>query len=117
MVDEKERRRISMRNWHARNPGVNTERHRLRRKAAPEEVHAYYRMYYYGLTKEQYDHLVLAYGGRCPLCCREKPLVIDHDHSTGKVRGLLCLSCNLLLGQAERGDWLSRAREYLEKTS
>lgn len=52
----------------------------------------------YGLTQESYDHLHIRQGGVCAICQQETTLVIDHDHSTGKVRGLLCNSCNLALG-------------------
>lgn len=47
----------------------------------------------YGITSEDYDRLFEAQGGRCYIC-RRKPrelrLAVDHDHSTGAVRGLLC---------------------------
>ena len=56
----------------------------------------------YGMTKEQYDALLRAQGGRCAIC--HKPLdgprrpSIDHNHETGEVRGLLCSACNRGLG-------------------
>ncbi|KKL55357.1 hypothetical protein LCGC14_2256180 [marine sediment metagenome] len=63
----------------------------------------------YGLTPEQYDRLYAAQGGCCALCdthkrdCRD--LDIDHDHVTGRIRGLLCRRCNLSLGLIEKdGD-------------
>lgn len=46
---------------------------------------------------------------------KETRLAIDHNHSTGKVRGLLCLNCNLILGYAEDDiDVLNRCIEYLK---
>jgi hypothetical protein len=47
----------------------------------------------YGITGAQYDALLVAQDGRCALCRREpkgKRLAVDHRHSDGQVRGLLC---------------------------
>lgn len=55
----------------------------------------------YGITPEQYDALLEAQGGRCALCGRQpkgKRLAVDHRHSDGQVRGLLCageMGCNV----------------------
>lgn len=49
----------------------------------------------YGLSLEEFDALVLVQEGRCALCATPDPsLVVDHDHVTGRVRGLLCRFCN-----------------------
>lgn len=55
----------------------------------------------YGLTREQYDDLTSRYGGICPICNRERKLVVDHDHRSGIVRGMLCQECNTRLGWFE----------------
>ncbi len=58
----------------------------------------------YGITPADYDAMVVAQGGRCAIClaCRAdtrgRRFYIDHDHSTGKVRGLLCHYCNVGIG-------------------
>lgn len=53
--------------------------------------------------------------GLCAICGRDRPLVVDHDHSTEQVRRLLCRTCNGLLGFAEDDiNILQRAIEYLE---
>ena len=66
----------------------------------------------YGMTPEQYDILLLAQGGVCPICGRPlpSPADVDHDHRTGKVRGLLCTRCNLALGLVHDDAKLLRAR-------
>lgn len=59
----------------------------------------------YDLPSGAYDELLEQQGGKCGLCRQwpknGKRLVVDHDHDTGQVRGLLCNSCNLFLGRAE----------------
>lgn len=60
----------------------------------------------YGITLEEYASLYDEQGGRCALCGGESNgrgrLAVDHDHETGRVRGLLCFSCNTALGRLER---------------
>jgi len=71
------------------------------------------RRYKYGLTPEDYTGLWSRQRGKCALCYAPATDV-DHDHATGKVRGLLCHSCNTALGQF--GDTiagLGRAIGYL----
>ncbi len=52
----------------------------------------------YGVSTQKYKALVEHHQGRCGICNGEKPLVIDHNHSTGKIRGLLCNDCNTGIG-------------------
>lgn len=70
----------------------------------------------YGLSFEQYQELFLKQDGKCA-CCNERAAVdVDHCHDTGKVRGLLCRSCNVGLGQlGDSVEGLRRAIAYLEK--
>lgn len=54
--------------------------------------------------------------GPCELCTKAGPLVLDHDHTTGRVRGWLCGGCNSALGMfGDTVDGLRRAIAYLEK--
>jgi hypothetical protein len=70
----------------------------------------------YGLTLDQYDALIVAHGGVCAICGKEPDeLVIDHDHNSGAVRGMLCHQCNLGLGMLEQH--LKKALEYVGTTS
>lgn len=78
---------------------------------------AYYRKQY-GLTLEQYKEMFRAQKGKCAICRnkREYRLHVDHDHKTGRVRGLLCIRCNKrLLGRGlENADLHRAAADYLE---
>lgn len=57
------------------------------------------RCYAYGITALDYEELLEFQQGVCGICRKEsQALEIDHDHSTGQVRGLLCRNCNLGLG-------------------
>lgn len=77
------------------------------------------RQYLYGLTPDQYDELLASQEGRCAICRTETPggkggWHVDHDHATGKVRGLLCDNCNNGLGRfADDPIRIQRAIDYL----
>jgi hypothetical protein len=75
-------------------------------------------MYNYGITVEEFDAMVDENNGKCPICL-EKTIRwhVDHDHKTGKVRGLLCNYCNPMLGMArENPETLLRAIQYLQES-
>ena len=68
-------------------------------KITTEQLHKY------GISWEDYYSILDAQDRNCAICSASggrigEQLVIDHDHATGKVRGLLCHACNLLLGLA-----------------
>jgi len=52
----------------------------------------------YGLSRDEWLRILRRQGNVCAICRRPEFLNIDHDHETGKVRGLLCSSCNYALG-------------------
>lgn len=52
----------------------------------------------YGLTVEQWDEMYERQGGKCFICENEEATHVDHDHSTGDVRALLCHGCNAAIG-------------------
>lgn len=82
----------------------------------------------YGITSEQYRTLLELQRSLCAICeqpekiCRgpdkvPQSLAVDHDHHTGKVRGLLCYRCNRTLGIVEKDLQLTnKILTYLNKT-
>lgn len=69
-----------------------------------------------GLSLEEYDALLAAQGGGCAICGnppKTRRLDVDHDHRTGKVRGLLCHRCNRALPSWIEAHWLGAAARYL----
>lgn len=73
----------------------------------------------FGITSDQYDEMLRSQFGSCRLCDRifDTNLHVDHDHKTGKIRGLLCLKCNITVGYYETGFMPSekQIQEYLTK--
>lgn len=75
----------------------------------------------YGITLEEYDDLLRKQDEKCAVCMRHytefsKNLAVDHDHTTGEVRGLLCTYCNQrVVGRYKRetAEFLLRAYTYL----
>lgn len=69
----------------------------------------------YGITKRDYDRMFSEQDGKCALCDRS-PTHVDHCHSTGIVRGLLCTWCNSSLGRIDDDpNWAERALVYRSK--
>lgn len=75
----------------------------------------------YGITPDDYDRMYSECNGKCSICDAHQTelgtiLVIDHDHSSGMVRGLLCRKCNASLGGfGDSEDLLTSAISYLRK--
>ena len=76
----------------------------------------------YGITADKYDEMVALQSNSCAICGStdvggrggSSRLAVDHDHTTGKVRGLLCANCNNGLGRfKDNPDFLQKAIDYL----
>lgn len=73
----------------------------------------------YNITPEDYERMYEEQGGVCAICggpqaSDKKRFDIDHDHTTGEVRGLLCNNCNRGLGHLQDSvPLLKKAVEYL----
>jgi hypothetical protein len=64
-----------------------------------------------------WDAMYFEQDGKCLICKEREAVAIDHCHTTGKVRGLLCLGCNTFLGHIESEGRLAAALEYLEESN
>jgi hypothetical protein len=70
-------------------------------------------------TVEQYNYLLSTQNGKCAICNIDhtqlkRRIAVDHDHVTGKIRGLLCDKCNRGLGLfCDNKDFLKKAANYL----
>lgn len=100
---------------------ANKEKVAAARKAAYDADPSRWRWYEvksrYGLTKSDYETLLDSQGGTCAICKEIPPVFhVDHNHKTGKVRGLLCASCNLALGKLkDSAERAAQAAIYLRK--
>lgn len=88
------------------------------------EVKMAQRLKPFGITLDEYHEMQKRQSGKCAICGAEigdvkgNRLYIDHNHKTGKVRGLLCSSCNLGIGKFyDRIDLLQNAIKYLEEAN
>ena len=96
------------------------ESERNKKRVASGERRAYHIKNTYGITPEKYEEMLTAQGGVCAICKNEDTKLksdkfsIDHNHTTGEVRGLLCGSCNTGLGLfGDSVDTLMGAAAYL----
>lgn len=71
----------------------------------------------YGISKDEYLNLFIIQDNKCAICGNDitDNACVDHNHKTGKIRGLLCQRCNLLLGLAKDNvEILKKSIIYLE---
>jgi RNA polymerase-binding transcription factor DksA len=75
----------------------------------------------FGLTEEAYNQMLAAQGGVCALCGDppgKRRLAVDHCHTSGAIRALLCANCNHVLGNAkDNAELLRKAADYLDTHS
>lgn len=110
-------------------PDCRAERHRETnrlqsikvRKEKPRVVRGYKIKRVYGITPDDYDRMFEDQKGVCSICfgpetTKRGYLCVDHDHTTGKVRSLLCSRCNSAIGMLkEKASVAYSAAKYLEK--
>lgn len=100
-----EKHRRACKKWADKNP---EKVRRIRRK---------FKLRKYGITESRHTELLQNQKGRCAICgTYALSLKIDHCHSYGTVRGLLCHPCNTGLGMfRDRPEFLISAAKYLQK--
>lgn len=85
-------------------------------KAVTQRICDYKRIY--GLPDDMAQQLANNREGTCAICGETKFLVVDHCHTSGQVRGLLCQQCNSMLGYAkDKINVLQNAIKYLQGTA
>jgi hypothetical protein len=99
----------------------NRERYNARMRAYNKSNYLRLRLLRYKLSPEQYNDILMRQDSKCAICDEpprgKRPLVVDHDHNTGKVRGLLCYGCNRAIAILDQHHVLNKALIYLESSS
>ena len=116
---KKKSRESANRAFAARNPEYLKNRQAERSKRLMPHLSAY------GITKSDYEEMLHEQDSACAVCGKSGGwsanggrLVVDHDHDTGKVRGLLCPSCNRGIGQFfDSADSMQSAARYIRERS
>ncbi|MER9436732.1 endonuclease VII domain-containing protein [Mesorhizobium sp. M0618] len=100
------------------------ENKRLKYREDPERQRREVIKQRYGITLEKFDEMVASQNGLCAICETDTPggrwdrWSVDHCHTTGKIRGILCHSCNTGIGALNDDiDRLRKAIGYLEHYS
>lgn len=87
-------------------------------RANPEKKREQNYLTRYGISLSDYENLYKKQNGKCAICKNKlEKGVVDHNHTTGEVRGILCNSCNTAIGLAkENPEILSNMIEYIQRS-
>jgi hypothetical protein len=102
-----EKRKEYARKYYRKHKDKIARQHRLRRGVVPSDTRRGWALRSkYGISSNDYQTMFDSQGGKCLICGRHQneltqKLCVDHNHTNGKVRGLLCNTCNLHLGWYE----------------
>lgn len=110
---------LYQRKWRANNREKSNQHARDYRAKNPNKVRSFNLKKTYGITLDQFNDLFRLQGSVCAICkggeSTGKNWHVDHCHNTDKIRGILCHSCNLMIGHAEDNTkTLLAAVEYLK---
>lgn len=113
----KDKYKLNSRIWRQENPERYKELTRNRYKETPEANRGYRLKYEYGISIEDYNTLLQKQEFLCAVCKLEKkPLIVEHCHKTGKIRGLACHKCNIAIGFLEQKGMVKNITNYLQKS-
>lgn len=138
LIKRREKGKEAMARWRARNPEKVLERGRIYDRSRYEKrkpfIRDYQREYQrknksmsrhyrlkhvYGITQDDYNSLFKKQNGQCSCCGRHqtdigKVLCVEHNHKSGKVRGLVCHRCNLAIAVIENKEICLKVTLYLQ---
>jgi len=88
----------------------------VRREGHREWHRDYMLMRRYQLTRQERSDILVSQDGLCAICYTRPAIAVDHDHETGKVRGMLCKGCNTAIGViGDTPEALENVLEYLTR--
>lgn len=125
VLTEAARKRINFKNWDAKNKERRKEWRKIWKSENKDKLKISQRKTQlkkkYGITIKEYDDILIAQNGHCFFCDRTPDqerygvLHVDHDHKTGRVRGLLCMTHNRALGVlGDDEEGLIKALNYVQ---
>ena len=100
--------------------GCNSLKSRAYRKANLSQIKNSRLISRYGITMTQYNEMLIKQGSSCGVCGEGSGesgvmFAVDHDHDSGKVRGLLCNDCNMGIGKlGDNLEGVEKAYRYLK---
>lgn len=110
--------RKCVRKWHKERPEYVKKKNAAFKAKNPTYGRDRNRMVKFGLTPSRVEEMRIMQKGKCPGCHAElqgRNLCVDHCHKSGRVRGLLCMSCNVSIGRlGDNPETLRRLAFYLE---
>ena len=123
--EQKQRARERAKAWREANPERHKARQEKCRKANPEKYKATNRRNHlrrrFGITPEKYEEMLQWANYSCEICGvhmseEKQSLAVDHCHETGKLRGLLCKTCNSAIARlGDTYETVKRATDYLKE--
>jgi hypothetical protein len=108
--------KVYQKKYRARLRKQHAEYYKKYREEHKQKSEAYRLLRLYHLTLEQIDNMLIAQNHKCAICGKlltETKRCIDHSHTTGKVRGILCVRCNTGLWAVEDEEFRKLALTYL----
>lgn len=113
-----EKDKLAKKKYYEKTKDKFREREKKWRQENPDKSYDTALKYKYGITLEFVNKLKVKQNNKCKLCEKETKLLVDHCHTTGKIRGLLCNKCNVALGSFKDNiEVLQKAIDYLKQTN